>query len=388
MKLLSIINKSIKEQYRSFWILILTISMAPFFVFIYYMINESQQPSYDILILNGDKGTITAEGSFQYSLPIIESLRSTELDTLGFPIEIDLISDRDHGIDRLKNKKADALIIIPENFSTVIQSIQDSTQSEKAEIEFIGDPTDIAYMISAVVVEEFLNRGVFFLCGIEKPYTVKETMLGRTSEMDEFSLYIPGILIISIIMLMFTASIALITEVENKTIIRLKLSRVGSLRLLGGITIVQVIIGLISIFLTLLVAMGMGFEFAGSIFNFLLVAVLTSLSIISFSIIIAGFTKTVNEILIVGNFPLFLFMFFTGAAFPIDGYKLFGFSGYEFTLQGLMSPTHAISALKKTMILEMGFRDIIPELVSLVALTIIYFAIGVYLFRRRHMKVR
>jgi ABC-2 type transport system permease protein len=246
----------------------------------------------------------------------------------------------------------------------------------------------MAYVISAIVAEEFLNQGVFFLYGIEKPYIIKETMLGRASEMDEMSLYVPGILILSIIMLMFSASIALITEVENKTIIRLKLSSVGSLSLLGGISIVQVMVGLISIFLTLGAAMSMGFEFAGSMLIFLLVAVLTSLSIIAFSLIIAGFTKTANEILIVGNFPLFLFMFFTGAAFPIDGYKLFTVAGYTFTLQGLMSPTHAISALKKVMVLDMGFRDIIPELVTLILLTIIYFAIGVIIFGRRHMRVR
>jgi ABC-2 type transport system permease protein len=121
---------------------------------------------------------------------------------------------------------------------------------------------------------------------------------------------------------------------------------------------------------------------------FLLVAVLTSLSIIAFSLIIAGFTKTANEILIVGNFPLFLFMFFTGAAFPIEGYTVFTVAGYKFTLQGLMSPTHAISALKKVMVLDMGFGDIIPELVTLILLTIIYFTIGVLVFRRRHMRVR
>ena len=377
-----------KEQYRNFWILILSISMAPFFVFIYYMINESQQTSYDILILNQDKGLITSEGNYNYSLPIIESLRSAEIDTLGIPFELKLISDKEDGVNILKNRKADALVIIPGNFTAVVQSVLESNPTEKTEIEFIGDPTEISYMISAIVVEEMLNQGVFILYGVEKPYIVKETWLGRTSDMDEFSLYIPGILILSIIMLMFTASIALITEVENKTILRLKLSRVGSLRLLGGISVVQVFIGLISIFITLWVAMSMGFEFAGSIFIFLLIAVLTSLSIIAFSLIIAGFTKTVNEILIVGNFPLFLFMFFTGAAFPIKGNLIFTVSNYDFTVQGLMSPTHAISALKKILILDMGFKDIIPELVFLMLLTAIYFAIGVLVFSRRHMRIR
>jgi ABC-2 type transport system permease protein len=352
------------------------------------MINESQQFSNEILILNKDKGIVTSEGDLNYSLPIVQSIISAEIDTLSIPFELELISDKEKGVEILKNKKADALIIIPENFSEVVQSVIESNQTQKTEIEFVGDPTDMSYMISAIVVEEILDQGVFSLYGIDKPFAIKETMLGRTSDLDEFSMYVPGILILSIIMLMFTASIALITEVENKTILRLKLSRIGSLSLLGGISIVQVFIGLISIFLTLLVAMSLGFEFAGSMFMFLLIALLTCLSIIAFSLIIAGFTKTVNEILIVGNFPLFLFMFFTGAAFPIEGNTIFTFANYDFTVQGLMSPTHAISALKKILILDMGFMDIIPELVLLMILTFIYYAIGLMIFSRRHMRVR
>ncbi len=387
MKLLSVISKSIKEQVRSFWILILTVSMAPFFVLIYYLINASSQPGYDILIVNQDMGTPAATGNIVYSAQLIEALQNAGTDTLNIPFDIKIVSERQKGIDRLKDKRADALIIIPPQFSEVIQSILEQGNAEKIEIEFVGDLTRMEYMISAIMAEEILDQAVFYLSGMEKPYMIKETSLGRSMDVDEFDIYIPGILIISIIMLMFTASIAIITEVENKTILRLKLSRIGSIGLLGGISIVQVLVGLISVFLTLGVAIMMGFNYEGSLWILALIAFLTCLSIIAFSLIIAGFTKTVNEILVVGNFPLFLFMFFTGAAFPLGGKELFAVAGYPVTIQGLMSPTHAISALKKTLILDMGIGEIIPEIVALIILTVIYFFVGVWLFRRKHMKV-
>jgi len=56
MKLLSVIVKSFKEQMRNFWILILTVSMAPFFIFIYYLMLETSNVQYDILIHNKDEG--------------------------------------------------------------------------------------------------------------------------------------------------------------------------------------------------------------------------------------------------------------------------------------------------------------------------------------------
>jgi ABC-2 type transport system permease protein len=171
-------------------------------------------------------------------------------------------------------------------------------------------------------------------------------------------------------MLMFTSSIAFVSEVENKTIIRLKLSEISTFEYLAGISLVQLMVGIISLLLTLFTAIILGFNYTGSLLIMILIAGLTSLSIISFSLIIAAATRSAAEVLVVGNFPMFLFMFFTGAAF-----------------QGLMTPTHAISALNKTLVMSMDFASIIPEIISIVALTILYFLIGAIIFKRRHLKL-
>lgn len=150
----------------------------------------------------------------------------------------------------------------------------------------------------------------------------------------------------------------------------------------------QLITGLAAIMLTLAMALILGFEYSGSLLIMIFIAALTSLSIIAFSLIIAAFTKSANEILVVGNFPLFLFMFFTGAAFPMKGNALFTIAGYPVNLQGLMSPTHAISALNKTLVMDLPFRSILPEMAAILILTLIYFAIGAVIFRFRHLRMQ
>jgi hypothetical protein len=80
-------------------------------------------------------------------------------------------------------------------------------------------------------------------------------------------------------------------------------------------------------------------------------------------------------------------MFFTGATFPIKGVALFSIAGYPITIQGLMSPTHSISAVNKVLILNMGLKDILSEIIALLTVTLLYFAIGAWAFRRRHMKI-
>jgi ABC-2 type transport system permease protein len=388
MKLLSIIVKSLKEQWRSFWILLLTLSMGPFFIFVYYLIIESSKPHYDVVIINNDRGYIIGSESVNKGEEYILFFTGKVKDTVDMPFSIKKAYSKPDALKALKNKKNDALVIIPEDFSKQIIEHRNADSTGPVEIQFYGDLTSVNYLLSALWANETLNSYLKKATGSSDLIRISETGIGTSSSISDFDMIVPGILIVSIIMLMFTASIAFVSEVENKTIIRLKLSRVTSFEFISGITVVQLIVGIISILLTLITAAMLGFEFHGSATVFILIASLTSLSIIAFSLIIAALTKTANEVLVVGNFPLALFMFFTGAAFPFRSEGFFTLFGYPVSLQGLMSPTHAISALNKILIMQMKLRDIIPEIISLIILTIIYFLVGMILFRRNHMKLK
>jgi ABC-type multidrug transport system permease subunit len=382
MKLASVIRKSAREQLRHFWILFLTIAMAPFFVGVYYLISETYQPTYDVLLLNQDQGIAGAN----YGRLLAAGLDGLEGDP-AVPFHARLAQDRPSALGQLRDKAADALVVIPEDFSAAVQTLLDGQRPAEIRIELVGDLTNIEYLVSAVWVGELVDNAIEEVTGTSRPVQIVETSLGLSGQLDDFDLYMPGILILSVIMLMFSATIALVTEVENQTIVRLKLSRVSGLEFLVGVSVVQVVIGIVSVLLTLAIALALGFDVAGSLPLFLLLVILTSISIIAFSLIVAALTRTVNEVLVVGNFPLFLFMFFTGAAFPLEAAPLFSLGGYPVTVQGLMSPTHAISAVKKVLVLGLGLRDILPETVALVVVTALYFAIGAWAFSRRHMRV-
>jgi ABC-2 type transport system permease protein len=382
MKLVSVIRKSAREQLRHFWILFLTVAMAPFFVVVYYLISASYQPDYGVLVLNQDLGTENAN----YGRLLVDGLRDVQ-NHPDIPFTARAALDRPDALRELRDKSADALVVIPPDFSVSIQALLDEQRAGGVRLEFVGDLTNVEYLITAVWFGEIVNESVYQFTGTTRPVEIVETSLGVSGQVDDFDLYVPGILILSVIMLMFSATIALVTEVENQTIVRLKLSRVSALEFLMGVSVVQIAVGVVSVLLTLAVALALGFDVEGSLPIFLLLVVLTSISIIAFSLIVAALTRTVNEVLVVGNFPLFLFMFFTGAAFPLQATRLFSVGGYPITLQGLMSPTHAISAVQKVLILDLGLRDVLPEIVALVIITAIYFGVGVWAFRRRHMRV-
>jgi ABC-2 type transport system permease protein len=387
MKIIAILSKSLKEQIRSYWVLLLSLSMGPFFIFIYFLITESSKPQYQVMFENEDQGVLSDGVRVNRGDSLIAYFMQVKTDSVAFPIRVRTVSDHSEGIAALKNKKADALIVITGSFSKDLECRRLHDSTAIPEVNFFGDLTNANYLISAIWINEIIHEYAMQATHNIRVVSIKETALGSSASMGYFDMMVPGLLILSLIMLMFTASIAFVSEVENKTIMRLKLSGLTAFEFLAGITIVQLMVGIVSVLLTLLTAILLGFHFSGSIITLIAIATLTSLSIIAFSLIIAALTKSATEVLVVGNFPMFLFMFFTGAAFPMKSEPWFTVAGYPINIQGLMTPTHAISVLNKTFVLNMNISSIFPEILSIIMLTIVYFLIGGILFRRRHLKL-
>jgi ABC-2 type transport system permease protein len=383
MKLWAVIRKSYTEQVRQFWILLLTISMAPFFVGVFYLIYKSTTMNLQVSVVNLDQPDLSG-GSADYGTELLQYLNTIKNDTL--PIEFKQVSSRDIAEDQIQNKKANAMLIIPSGFSdSILLKLEGSLV--RVPFEFSGNLTETNYIVSAILGITYVSGFIYTATGTLEPYHFYETPAGQSSKLNDFTLAIPGLLILATIMLMFSGAIAFVAEPEKKTMLRLKLSRVSPLTFLSGVTIIQVLVGLVSIILTLGTAYLFDFNFSGSFWLFLLVCVLTCLSVIGFSLILAGLTKSVNEVLVVGNFPLFLFMFFSGTIFPIKGAILFTLGGYGITIPGLMSTYHGTEALKQILIYEANLIDIWPQLVALAGLTALYFVIGFGIYQRKHMRV-
>lgn len=383
MKLLSVIIKSLKEQIRSFWLLVLTILTAPFFVIVYYLITQSYEVKYDVLILNNDLGVQNDSVILDHGILLIkEFLRESKESSLI----IKEIESRTKAEERLKNKKADMLMVIPEDFSEQLTRTASTQKINQYDIEFAGDLTNQNYIIAAIWTHSLLSDYITDVTNIQEPFNFIETSIGTSGDRSDFEIAVPGLLVLAIIMLMLSASSAIVVEAEKKTLTRLKISKVTALEFLGGVSIIQVLLGVIGVVLTLIVALGFGFRFEGSLLLVLLIAVLTSISIIAFSVIIAAFSRSVAQVLIAGNFPLFLFMFFSGAMFPLNANEWFSAGDYGISIISLLSPSHAVSALNKILIMQHGFEEIIPEISLLILLSIIYFVAGVWFYRRRHMR--
>ena len=106
MKLISIVIKSLREQIRSFWILLLTFVMGPFFIIVYFLITESSKPQYNILILNADSGSLENGKPDNHGKKLITFFSSPQKNSNSTLLVIKEITDKN---SKLENQQYEIL---------------------------------------------------------------------------------------------------------------------------------------------------------------------------------------------------------------------------------------------------------------------------------------
>ena len=379
MKILKIFWKTLKEQARDSVTLGLSLIIGSFFVLLYWLMIPSGSTTYGVMVQNLDTGPRGKE-----AINLLETLAYPSGDPL---LDVMLVDNQQKAENVLKDRDAEVLLIIPDNFSITLQAVVDEKNPTPAQVTLVGDLTNPYYAVGAVMAGSVIDEYVQIQTGEIPPIQFSEIALGASAGRSEFDLYIPGILIVSVVMLVFIVSMTITHEVETGTLRRLQMTSMKASELLIGISLPTILLGIGSLLLTLIVAIALGFTSQGSIFAALLIGGITAIAVVGIGLIVAAFSKSVSQAFIIANFPLIFFMFFSGAVYPIPRIILFQAAGINISLYDVLPPTHAVMALNKILTLGSGLSDVLYELVSLLILSLLYYLIGIWLFHRRHLRL-
>ncbi len=389
MRLWSVFRKTLREQGRDPWLLVLTLITAPVFVIIYWAWLGGGSTSYTVLVLNRDRGAILADGTVLSAGKDLEASLASVTYAGGRPIlATQEVSSRSSAEATLANRDAALLLIIPEGFSEAILAAgrEPPAGAAASAVIFVGDLTSATYTVAAAIAGGVLDQFIQEATNQAHPVGLTEEPLGASGVRSEFETYVPGLLVVGVVMLIFTTAMAVAREVETGALRRLRLTGMTSFDLLAGVSLAQVLIGTASVLLTFLIAWALGFRSQGPLWVALVVGAVTAMSIVGAGLIVAAFSRGVTEAFVVGNFPLIFFLFFSGAAFPMPRVPLFTLAGHVFGVYDLIPATHAVVALNKVLALGAGLGNVAYELTVLLVLSAVYFAAGVWLFRRKHLR--
>lgn len=197
-----------------------------------------------------------------------------------------------------------------------------------------------------------------------------------------FNRYVPGLLVFAVIMLVFSASMSVAREIERGALIRLRLTQVSSITLLGGMSLVQLALGVITVMNTLVVALLLGFESVGALGWVLLLGGIGSFSSIGIGMVVASLSPSTTRAFLVSSVAMFLLLLFSGVVFPRPQVDLFTIGTRTLGVFDLLPTTHLNVGLTKVARLGARGSEITYELSALTGLSLITFAVGAAIFRK------
>jgi ABC-2 type transport system permease protein len=387
MKLVTVFLKTCREMSRDWLVVSLSVVFAPFFVLLYWIWFSGGSTAYNVLVINNDVGALLSDGTtLAAGEEVIQAIRGVQYADDKPLLKVMRAVDRAEVDHFLREREVVAFLLIPEDFSRAIQSLQEGDRTATPQIVFGGDLTNPYYTVGSVLALTALESYVQQATGQQPLIHYIEQPLGASAARTEFEIYVPGVMVFAVIMLIFLAAMTVAREVETGTLRRLIITPMTSFDLLGGISAALVLVGVASVVLTFITAVALGFHSQGPMWVAMLVGAVTSLSIIGMGMVVACFSRSVSQAFVIANFPLGLLMFFTGAIFPVPQPTLFEIGEHTVGLFDLLPPTHAVVALNKVLTLGVGLEGVLYELTALLVLSLGYFALGCWLFQRIHMR--
>ena len=387
MRSFIVFRKTMREIGRDKWMLGLTLAFAPFFVFLYWLWFQGGSTVYPIAVINQDEGVTLPDGSlYNAGNEVIRAIQAVTYADGRPLLKVVIVSDQAAVETLLRDRGATAYIQIPLDFSRTIQALRAGDRSVTTAVTFGGDLSNTYYMIGANMVLTTVDSYVQGASGQKPLINYIEKPMGASATRTEFETYVPGTLIFSVILLIFLASMTVAREIETGALRRLQLTPMTSFDLLAGVSAALLLVGAASSGLSFLTALALGFHSQGPVWVAFMISVMAGLSVIGLGLVVASLTRSVSQAFVVANFPLGLMMFFSGVIFPMPAVKLFTIAGHVVSPYDFLPPTQAVVALGKILTLGAGLKDVTYEITALLLLSALYFAFGVWFFRRMHLR--
>jgi ABC-2 type transport system permease protein len=278
-------KKTLLENIRDWKILILILVFAPFFVYLFrFYFSSSAQSGFTVAVLNLDGETV-------FSGDLIREWTRLAPDGNQRILNVIAVHDPETAKKMIRDRTADLFITIPAEFSTSFTRYLSERKGTLAALKSYGDRTNPKCLMAASFTDYAAYSFVGTRTGMETPVAVDFESAGSKDGVREFDLYVPALLVLSLIMILFSAGASIVREIEKGTIVRLAISRLSTFEFLAGLCLNQLLIGIASLIVTLLAALSVGYRINGPIPLLLLTGTLTCFSVIGISIIVSCFVK-------------------------------------------------------------------------------------------------
>ncbi|MGZ4920481.1 MAG: ABC transporter permease, partial [Halobacteriota archaeon] len=380
MKFIQIASKGIREALRDrrgfVFILGLPILLIVLFSFAFgsgTFLSGGSLP-HEIVVVNNDVGVIvTANNTTQYvnyGTTFTGLLRNATVENGSTRLfQLNNVS-QDKAQDLLKSRSIDALIIIPQNFSSAFTTtINDSTRTAitssigqqtianagfspagiyipganvnlpaagntTATLIIQGDPGFVNFATSQATVTEILDH---YKNDVQANATaasapgagnslladhvlVATRSIAGTQAFSLFDYMVPGLIVFALLLQVSLVASSLAREAETGLLDRLKLSQVGAFNLLFGTFLTWTLITIGQVLLLVVIAIALGYHHQGNLGSLglaVIIGAIAGMASISLALIVSSFAKNERQAISLGVMISTPLAFLAGAFFPL-----------------------------------------------------------------------
>lgn len=419
MKFISVAIKDFKELIRDrrglFMILLFPMFFMIIFGIVYGNMGQTNE-TYNLAVVNLDEGAkmpLTNE-EVNFGDNLTEIFRDSEYEDSDVKL-FNVVNTSESSANKLiQLKEADAMIVIPQNFSqTIVDEMANSitaqttgktssNNNDTLKLIISGDSSSMGFGVSQValikIVEEYQDNLVANIQSQTSGSSAEPLKLfegdvesvSGTESFSQFDFLAPGMMLFAILLLATTVAASLTREVEKGTLARLRISKMRSFDMLFGALIPWSIVAAIQVLILLTVALIMGFNWQGGLNSIVLamfIGVIGGIGSIALGMIIASFAKNDTQAFNLGIMVVVPTSFVVGAFFQLPQVVLGEIMGRSFQIYDILPWTHILNALKSVLIYGNGLSAITYDLAWSAVLTAIIFIIGMGLFSRFRLSV-
>jgi ABC-2 type transport system permease protein len=323
-----------------------------------------------------------------------------------------MVESRKKGEEMIKNEEVVCFVIIPGNFSSALQGNVDQAVVEEvraqgmlinmstdqyahASLEMSGALGNFDYSFAASLVQGQLfgyTGGMYSIIrstvgqGFPGGPVVLQggsvrteyVSVAGTGEFTVFDWQAPGIVIFALMMSAIYVALTLAMEIKNRTLQRLRLTKMSALDMMGGTTIRWLFVGVLQIIILIVILMALGTRMAGdldiTVAYLMMIAMVAVLASIALGLIISSFVDDPEQAGNIGTAIVVPMSFLTGAFFPMD-----------LAFAQVLPWTQAANALKQAMLYEDWGQANVHTMYALAG-AIALFIIGVVIFKKKRLE--
>lgn len=374
MKSLSVMIKSLREQFRDYRGMALGVALPGAFMVIFGLAFGGGLPTIKVLIEDNDKGPASAaflgalkEFKYANGKPMIEIAEHTEKDVVA----------------GVKAGAGAGYIQLPTGLS---QRLQGGEIVEASAVVTGGDPADVNFRLVYMYANDALAIASEKLTGKTPTTVIRTRWIGEEKTKTEFDWAAPGLMVFAIMLLVAQTAMVVVAEIQRGTLQRLRMTGMTAKDLFLGITGSQMVLAAVQVPLMFGVAKLLGYNSDGSLVFGMILCIALSLCAVGCGLLTSCVAKTPMEAANIGAGVLMPMVFLSGSMFPIPPVPLFSVGGQAIGLWDFLPPTHVVEALRQTLTYGVAWTECLYQLGATIILSVMYLIGGIVVFQRIRMK--